>query len=274
MFTFTQDCLIGIEQLDKEHEYLFQLLNEAFGLLENDFIKDKYERICELLERLKEYADTHFEHEEDYMRSMKDPELEIQKKQHMAFRERIDRFSFANIDENQDGVLSEILEYMTRWLYNHILSSDMMIGKMQSLDEWRGKEAPCAFSKEYLTGIAKVDEQHKRLFEIIGETNELVNNEFIPDKFDNIIQLLEELTDYTKIHFADEEAYMEKIGYAGIDAQKRAHAGFTAKLEDIKLDGIDGNQQEVLLELLDFLFNWLVYHILKMDKLIPVDAQE
>lgn len=268
MFRFTEDCYIGIEQIDKEHEYLFQLLNEAFDLLDNEFIEDKYSRIQELIERLKTYADTHFDHEEEYMESTNDPELDMQKKQHMAFREKVDAFSVANIDENQNGVLSEILEYMTRWLYNHIMSSDMMIGKMIPVEEWKEKEDPCAFTEKYYTGIAQVDEEHRRLFEIVAEANALIKNEFIPDKYDNIAAILGELTEYTKVHFANEEAYMEQIGYEGLDAQKKAHAGFVAKLEDIELEGFDDNQQMVLLELVDFLFNWLVYHILKMDKQI------
>lgn len=269
MFAFTEDCKIGIEQIDKEHEYLFQLLNEAFDLLDNEFIEDKYSQIKELIERLSQYADTHFQHEEQYMEEIHDPELEMQKKQHLAFCEKIDAFSVTNMEGDQNQVLSEILEYMTRWLYNHILSSDMMIGKMVPVKEWKEKSSPCTFTKEYYTGIETVDQDHQRLFEIIGEANALIRNEFIPDKFDNITELLEKLTDYTKFHFRNEERHMEQVGYAGLDAQKRAHAGFIAKLEDIQLDGFDGNQQEVLLGLMDFLFNWLVQHILKMDKKIP-----
>lgn len=269
MFRFTEDCRIGIEQIDKEHEYLFQLLNEAFDLLQNEFIGDKYSRIEELIERLSSYADTHFQHEEEYMESIRDPELKMQKKQHLAFRNKMNAFSVSNIDENQYQVLSEILEYMTRWLYSHILSSDMMIGKMIPIEDWKEKKDICVFKEEYYTGIAQVDEDHRRLFEIIGETNNLIKNDFIPDKFDNIMQLLEELIGYTKFHFANEEKYMEEIGYAGLDAQKRAHAGFVSKLEDIELAGFDENQQEILFELMDFLYNWLVYHILKVDKLIP-----
>lgn len=269
MFKFTEDCRIGIEQLDNEHEYLFKMLNEAFELLKNEYFADKYGRIYELIERLNNYADTHFQHEEEYMEKLSDPELEMQKRQHFAFRSRMDAFSVANIDGDQNQVLSDILEYMTRWLYHHILSSDMMIGKMQPLKEWKEKKDPCAFTEEYYTGIAKVDEDHRRLFEIIGETNNLVKNDFIPDKYDNIVQLLDELTDYTKFHFANEEKYMEEIGYAGLEAQKRAHAGFVAKLEDFELQEYDENQQEILLEMMDFLFNWLSLHILKVDKLIP-----
>ena len=86
------------------------------------------------------------------------------------------------------------------------------------------------------------------------------------------MELLQQLQEYTRIHFADEEGYMEKIGYDGLEAQKRAHAGFIAKLEELEFEGFEEKQQEVLLELMDFLFHWLVHHILKMDKKIPAEA--
>ena len=35
---------------------------------------------------------------------------------------------------------------------------------------------------EYYTGIAQIDEEHKKLFEIADEAYELYKNEFIPDK--------------------------------------------------------------------------------------------
>ena len=54
---------------------------------------------------------------------------------------------------------------------------------------------------EYLTGIEQIDLEHKRLFEIAQETYQLKNNEFIPDKYDQIKALFEQLKEYTKMHF-------------------------------------------------------------------------
>lgn len=128
------------------------------------------------------------------------------------------------------------------------------------------------FTEDYKIGIEHIDDQHKHLFEIIADADELIRNEFIPDKYDNIMALLDELTEYTKVHFADEEAYMKETGYEGLEAQRVAHAGFIEKLEDIEQEDFEENQQQVLLELLDFLFGWLVQHILKMDKNIPCEG--
>ena len=65
--------------------------------------------------------------------------------------------------------------------------------------------------EEYYTGIPQIDAEHKRLFEIAESAYELRRNEFIPDKYDNIRDLLEELREYTKEHFKHEEEYMEKM---------------------------------------------------------------
>ena len=191
-----------------------------------------------------------------------DPELPLQKKEHEAFTKRVQTLINQPLTEaNASDILDDILPFLIRWLYRHILSSDMMIGKLVSSD-------PFAFTAKYHTGIKEIDEEHKRLFDIIRETNTLIHNDLLHDKYDEIIHLLSELREYTKIHFSDEEAYMKKIGFPDLDAQIRAHTAFVDKLMDINLealDEIDNHQQEYLLQLIDFLAGWLVNHILKMD---------
>lgn len=275
MYRFTEDCLTGIEQIDDEHEKLFELINQTMNLLHNELLEDKYHQISQVLEELKEYADTHFANEEAYMAAINDPELEKQKKQHMAFREKIDVISFTNIDEleYQHEMLDNLLQYLVRWLYQHILGSDILIGKMPSVEKWREQKSPCIFTSKYLTGIPLIDGEHETLFEIIGEANDLVKAEFLHDKYDEIVAILAKLTDYTREHFQDEEEYMESINYPGLKAQKMAHQAFVSKLEEIDLEQVDQNQQKYLEELMGFLFGWLSNHILKSDKLIAEAIQ-
>jgi hemerythrin len=121
---------------------------------------------------------------------------------------------------------------------------------------------------EYYTGIEFIDVEHSRLFEIANEAYELLMNQFIPDKYDYILEVIEELKNYTKYHFQHEEEYMNSIGYKRILSQQVAHNDFIEKLEGIDTNSIDENQKAVLLDLLDFLNNWLVEHIFKKDKLI------
>ena len=122
--------------------------------------------------------------------------------------------------------------------------------------------------EEYYTGIEFIDQEHAKLFSICNEAYELLTNDFISDKYDYILRVLQELKNYTKYHFQHEEEYMLSIGYKRLLSQKVDHADFIEKLEGFDTENIDENQKSSLLELLDFLNDWLVSHIYKKDKLI------
>lgn len=271
MYQFTDDCLIGISEIDEEHRRLFLMINEAFDLLKEP--KNAPMVAKNMLSNLADYAATHFAHEEAYMEKINDPELARQRKEHAAFTVKISSFNPDTItSDTAPDVLADLLGYIVRWLYHHILSSDMMIGKLPPKGKSRKESTdPFAFTDNYRTGIELVDDEHKRLFEIIREVNDLVHAELLHDKFDEIMRILDELRDYTEFHFKDEEAYMEQIHYPDLEIQKLTHAAFIERLVNIdlsELDEIDDNQQEYLTELITFLLGWLSNHILKMDKKI------
>lgn len=265
MYYFTDDCLLGVEMIDNEHRELFRIINETQELLENEILDDKYNRIQEMVERLKEYAELHFRHEEEYMESIHHPELELQKQQHLVFCEKIDEADTRASGSGQQEFLEDLLKYLVTWLYRHIIGCDLMIGKLRPVEE---KSAIPVFSDQYLTGIDLIDGEHKELFRIIGEVYRVIGEEYLHDKYDEIVHLLEELKDYTKFHFVDEEKYMQSIQYEGFAAQKRAHDAFVARLEGMNFEDIDERQQETLEEMLEFLTEWLVNHILHSDKKI------
>ncbi|EOS34726.1 MAG: hemerythrin family protein [Lachnospiraceae bacterium] len=272
VFEFTQDCITGIDTIDDEHRNLFALLSKAYNLASTEYHSDYYQEVKNILAELEEYADTHFTHEEEYMTQIRDPEIIRQRAQHTFFRDKIREYEFVNIDheEEQQRVLTELVRFLAKWLYRHILSSDILIGKLPPLEEWMIRENPCEFTEDYLTGIALVDAEHKELFHIVDKANKLVKSFDELSGYDNIIEILNELKEYTKEHFTDEEEYMEGIQYEGLSAQKRAHEAFIDKLENIDLDQIDANPQEYLQELLEFLLGWLINHILYTDKKIPL----
>lgn len=271
MFQFTEDCRIGIDPIDGEHENLFALLNKAYILVNTDYHSDYYQELKDILEELDAYADQHFEHEEAYMLQIRDPELIRQRAQHAFFRNKILEYKFTNIDdeENQQRTLSDLVCFLAKWLYRHILSSDILIGKLPPLEEWMVRENPCEFTDDYLTGITLIDDEHRELFRIVDKANRLAKSYDTVSDYDKIMEILGELAEYTKEHFNDEEEYMESIHYDGLEAQKRAHAAFIDKLDNISFDKLDQNPQESLNELLEFLLGWLINHILYTDKKIP-----
>lgn len=259
MYQFTEDCLLGIQEIDEEHRKFFAIINDAHSLLASDGIDVKL-TADETLKQLKDYAGTHFAHEEAYMKKLKDPELSSQKQEHADFTARMNEISLEGLDNAKiRQTMEELLQYLSRWLLRHIIGSDTLIGKFES---------PFTFTSKYHTGIELVDSEHQRLFEIIADANRVIHAELLHDKYDEIMRILAELKDYTQEHFRDEEAYMEEIAYPALAAQKQAHEAFVEKLAEIDLDQMDDNQQEYLEELIEFLLNWLSVHILHMDKKI------
>jgi hemerythrin len=115
-------------------------------------------------------------------------------------------------------------------------------------------------------GVDYIDDQHKIWFE---KANGLFEAGRERRAKDYISQMLDFLDEYTKQHFRDEEAYMEKIRYPEIDAQKKAHATFINDLAKLKSDyeKSSGNIL-VILNANKMIINWLINHIKIMDKKI------
>ena len=269
MYQFTDDCLTGIEIIDNEHRQLFATINAISEILTDEMRApdEVLQSAKELLVILKEYAATHFAHEEEYMEQIHDPELVRQKKEHTEFTEKVNGVDLETQDVSRGiRVFRDMMEYLSLWLYRHILASDTMIGRIRVVHE---NPVMLTFSEKYCTGVELIDKEHRRLFEILADLNELSRDEFLSDKYDAIADIVEELKDYTVKHFQDEERYMRSIGYEGLAAQQNVHQSFIDKIDAIDLSEMDDKQQEYLDELIDFLANWLINHIMKMDQKIP-----
>lgn len=129
MYELKDEFLTGIEEIDGEHRRLFEIADELYELKCQEFIPDKYDNIRQILEELKNYTLTHFEHEEAYMRSIGYKRMFTQVSQHDALREIINGWDLDAIDEDQDEAIDEMLKVVTDWLVNHILNEDKRIGK-------------------------------------------------------------------------------------------------------------------------------------------------
>lgn len=118
---------------------------------------------------------------------------------------------------------------------------------------------------KFKTGIEEVDNQHKRLFDIGSELYNLVSLDDGSDHYDEIIALLTELSDYTKYHFGYEEELMEKFNYTDINSHKKEHQKFIDKLNETLAKDIDMNQKQVVLDMIEFIINWVSRHIVGTD---------
>ncbi len=124
------------------------------------------------------------------------------------------------------------------------------------------------WKEEYSIGMDLIDQQHQYLFEIGNNAYKLLKNEKGDNQFNNIALIIQDLRNYTKFHFQTEEEYMVKINYKEYAGQKKEHDEFIHKLDRIDLEQIKNDPQKFMEDILVFIFDWLLDHILKKDKLI------
>ena len=122
------------------------------------------------------------------------------------------------------------------------------------------------WKEEYEVGVAEIDEQHQKLIDIANRVYELMRNELALDKYDQIVEILQELKEYTVYHFHFEEGLMQKAKYKKRFSHKILHQNFLAQVEAVDLSAVDENQDAYLIQIMDFIANWLIEHIVGEDK--------
>lgn len=117
------------------------------------------------------------------------------------------------------------------------------------------------WSPSLSVGLGTVDRQHRMLIGYINELSDAVDN----GRGGSVVQkTLERLRNYTKVHFAYEEAMFKVYKYEEADDHGYAHHAFVRMIEDCEQRHAKG-EQNVGVELLSYLKRWLSEHILVED---------
>lgn len=118
----------------------------------------------------------------------------------------------------------------------------------------------------FLTGIDEVDQQHKRLVDMINQLGAmLLSGEQASTATAN--ELFAQLVDYTSYHFREEEGLMEELALdpRHVDFHRAEHAKFVAEVIRMRESVVDQSSGG-LAPVLAFLVHWLAYHILGVDQ--------
>lgn len=111
------------------------------------------------------------------------------------------------------------------------------------------------------TGIEEIDGQHKSLVALVNRLNDAIKDGKAEAKLSDI---LNELREYAKFHFAAEEKLMAAHSFPAASAHKVAHANLAKKVKDYR-DLIYRHTPVPPTEIRDFLKDWLIKHIVYMD---------
>jgi hemerythrin len=116
--------------IDAQHMKMVELINDMEELASLNDGLDRYDEIMAIFKELKEYTVYHFSTEESLFEKYgyDSFNVKVQKHQHQGFIEKIKAIETREIDDNQYGVLHELLDFVSQWLTNHILHTDKQFG--------------------------------------------------------------------------------------------------------------------------------------------------
>lgn len=120
------------------------------------------------------------------------------------------------------------------------------------------------WSNEYSLGIEDIDEQHKALIECLAGLERSMTTRDERQRWSAIHYAIVQLTDYTRIHFAVEESLMRIMRYPEVNRHCSQHQMFIAYLREVERKSINFDVSED--EIVSFLRQWLIAHILEEDK--------
>ncbi len=117
------------------------------------------------------------------------------------------------------------------------------------------------WQESYSVGVAKLDDDHKRLIDIIRRVDEA-------DKAGRSVQwVLEELRSYAEYHFRGEEERLAAAGYPDLEEHKREHHAFVEWLTTVErtYNMAPDAAFHIAETVNDYLSEWLTHHILLID---------
>ncbi|KAL9649644.1 hypothetical protein ABK040_003321 [Willaertia magna] len=123
------------------------------------------------------------------------------------------------------------------------------------------------WSSNFELGVLLIDSQHKMLVKLINQLSVAITE---GDKA-NIAIVFDHVAGYTEFHFTAEERLMDQHHYQQSQKgpHKEAHKKFVEKVTDLKDELLGAEDVEAVgMEALEFLKDWLVNHILKVDRIL------
>lgn len=114
----------------------------------------------------------------------------------------------------------------------------------------------------FSTHIDSIDEQHKVLLGYINELHDAMSAGIDKSKMGDI---LDKLANYTVEHFGYEEALFAKYGYENKDEHEKHHVNLKNQVDGF-VKKFKSGEVEVSSDLMSFLKDWLMNHIIKEDK--------
>lgn len=128
-------------------------------------------------------------------------------------------------------------------------------------------QEPLVWNDSFATGVQEIDEQHMILVHTLNEASAQLGEDA---SIAHLAQITQDLLAYALYHFETEEMLMQQYGYdegSPVEAAQHLeqHRAFSAKVVAVR-EGLKSGNPISPADLLAFLNQWLINHILNTDK--------
>ncbi len=115
------------------------------------------------------------------------------------------------------------------------------------------------WTKEVSVQVKDIDDQHKKIVEIVNKGYEYLKKK----NLEKIQDLLDELIEYARYHFSTEEKYFEEFDYEGKKEHIEEHIIILQEVLEYDKRLKDG--EDIAEEFFNFIKEWLEDHLMTMD---------
>jgi hemerythrin-like metal-binding protein len=123
---------------------------------------------------------------------------------------------------------------------------------------------------KYSVDNEELDNHHQKLFDIL---NRLYISCFEENEADVLAATYQDLLAYIDYHFSAEELYMKQLDYDSVLNHVTMHNTFNNRISSLQQQ-IDHNNLAATKELIVYLGNWLLNHVLVEDRKYAVHAAQ
>ena len=279
---------VGIPDIDEQHKQLFVLTNQVLEIRDMPPGPERQKKAVNIVKQVYAFTRYHFSTEEAIFAHYGFPEAQDHVRAHAGLTEKIRAEMPASHEASFN--LGPLGDDLVDWILVHISRDDR---KYAEYYRSQGITVDAHFSQGGATGagtsvrqnarnlwyekkmsldISAIDRQHQELVLILQQANDL--HLAAPDRRQVFLPtIIQKLKHYAEYHFLFEEELMSRYGYTGISDHQKLHQGYVKKIGDFGKE-LSADHSDPTDEIVVFLKQWIINHILVEDKAFKTQCQE
>lgn len=130
------------------------------------------------------------------------------------------------------------------------------------------------WSKSFETGMEEIDTQHKELFRIGRDIEQLLRIQCIGVSDKQLLDIVCSIRDFTGYHFYAEEGMMKEMDYPGRDAHVAYHKACSDFIMKVDMPQLKADPVKGLKQIHDEVKSWITFHVIAEDLAMAKAYQE